>query len=107
MVITASLPQALAEFEFRKEIRAGDTLYNSDTSVIAILRALSHQETLARTDTEAFAMSPLSTAAGNGLAIAQTSADTIVATQTGLFAVTLPFLWLPQYPGQMIGDSPD
>ena len=80
MVITASFPQALAEFESRKEIRAGDVLYNSDTSVIAILRALSHQETLARTDTETFAMSPLSPTTGNGLTLAQTSADTVVAT---------------------------
>jgi hypothetical protein len=81
-------------------------LYNSDTSVIAILRALSHQETLARTDTETFAMSPLSPTTGNGLTLAQTSADTVVATQTG-FTATLRYAWIPYEIGDKIGDSPE
>jgi hypothetical protein len=102
----ASLPQATAEFEYRAEIRAGDVLYNSETTVIAILRAISHQETLARTDTETFAMSPLPTAAGGGLALAQTSDDTMVASQTG-FTATLRYAWVPYEIGDKIGDSPE
>lgn len=105
IVIPAMLPQVMAEVETRKEIRAGNVLYNSDTSVIAILRALYHRETLANTDTEAFAVSPLS-GAGNGLALAQTSSDTMVATQTG-FTATLRYAWVPYEIGDKIGDSPE
>jgi hypothetical protein len=106
LVLAATLPAASAEFEFRKEVRAGNLLFNRDIIVVPIARALFHQETLATTDTEAFAMSPLPTTTGEGLSLAQTSSDTVAATQTGLFAVTLPFIWLPDYPSQMIGDSP-
>ena len=107
VVLAASLPQATAEFEFRKEVRAGDVLYYSETTILPILRTIFHRQTLAATDTETFAMSPVPSAAGQGLAIAQTSAESVVATETGLFAVTLPFIWLPEYPGKMIGDSPN
>jgi hypothetical protein len=107
VVLVISFPQATAEFEFRRSIRAGDTLFNSETTILPLLRAIFHQQTLATTDAESFALSPLSSTAGQGLTIGQTSADTMVATETGLFAVTLPFLWLPEYPGQMIGNSPD
>jgi hypothetical protein len=107
IVMAASLPPATAEFEFRKEVRAGDMMFYSDTIILPIARAIFHQQTLAATDTEAFAFSPLSPAGGTGIALAQTSAGTAVATDTGFFAVTLPFLWLPEYPGQMIGDSPE
>jgi hypothetical protein len=105
IVLSASLPQATAEFESRREIRAGNVLYNSDTSVIAILRALYHRDTLAETDTESFAMSPL-TATGNGLTLAQTSSDTVVASQTG-FTATLRYAWIPYEIGDKIGDSPE
>ena len=91
VVLAALLLQATAEFEFRKSIRAGDVLYNSETAILPLFRPIFHRDTLATTDAGAFAMSPLPTAAGNGLAIARTSADTIVATRTGLFPVTLPF----------------
>jgi hypothetical protein len=106
MVASAALPHAMAELESRREIRAGNVLYNSDTTIIAILRAISHQETLARTDTETFAMSPISTAAGGGLTLAQTSADTVVASQTG-FTATLRYAWVPYEIGDKIGDSPE
>lgn len=107
IVVRASLPQATAEFEFRKEVRIGDVLFNRDTNILPIARAIFQQDTLATTDNEAFAMSPLPTTTGEGLTLAQTGSGTMAATQTGLFAVTLPFLWLPDYPGQMIGDSPE
>ncbi len=106
VVANASLPQATAEFESRAGFRAGDIIYNSETTAIAILRAISHQETLARTDTETFAMSPLSTTADNGLTLAQTSADTVVASQTG-FTATLRYAWVPYEIGDKIGDSPE
>jgi hypothetical protein len=105
VVANASLPQAMAEFESRAEFKAGDTIYNSETTAIAILRAISHQETLARTDSETFAMSPLP-GAGDGLALAQTSSDTMVATQTG-FTATLRYAWVPYEIGDKIGDSPE
>lgn len=101
----ALLPLTAAEFESRREIRAGNVLYNSDTSVIAILRALYHRDTLSRTDAESFAMSPISTP-GNGISLAQTSSDTAVATQTG-FTATLRYAWIPYEIGDKIGDSPE
>jgi hypothetical protein len=107
LILSAALPSATAEFEFRKQVRIGNMLYNSETTILPLFRLIFHKDTLAATDTEAFAFSPFSPAGGDGIAIAQTSANTMVATQTGLFAVTLPFLWLPEYPGQMIGDSPN
>ena len=70
VVLATSFPQVTAEFEFRKDVRIGDTLYNSEMTILPIFRAIFYQEMLATTDTEAFAMSPLPTAAGNGLAIA-------------------------------------
>jgi hypothetical protein len=103
VVVSASLPPVTAEFEARGEIRAGDVLYNSDTSIIAILRAISHQETLTRTGTGTFAMSPLS-GTGDGLTMAQTSADTTAASQTG-FTATLRYAWVPYEIGDKIGDS--
>lgn len=106
IVVNASLVQAIAEFESRGEIRTGNVIYNSETTAIAILRAISHRETLARTDTETFAMSPLSGTDGKGLTIAQTSADTMVATQTG-FIATLRYSWVPYDIGDKIGDSPE
>jgi hypothetical protein len=105
IVLTASIPQSTAEFEFRKEIRAGDLLFNSETTIMPLIRSLFHQETVATTDTEAFAMSPLSSTAGEGLTIAQTSADTAVATRTGVFVALLPFLRIDEYPGTTIGDG--
>ena len=109
VVLSASLWPASAEFEFRREVRAGDLLFNSDTIILPILRAIFHQETLTTTDQESFALS-FQPVPGTGSALpmmAETSSQTAVGTQTGLFAVTLPFLWLPEYPGQMIGDRPD
>jgi hypothetical protein len=107
VILWVSLLPASAEFEFRKEVRYGDTIFNQDIIILPIARAIFHQQTLAATDTEAFAFSPLSPAGGTGIALAQTSAETAVATDTGFFAVTLPFLRLPEYPGQMIGDRPE
>ena len=104
IVAVASFPRTTAEVESRTEIKSGDLLYNRDEVAIIILRALFHQETLANTGTETFAMSPLS-AASNGLNLAQASADTIVASQTGLSA-TLRFSWVPYDIGTKIGDSP-
>jgi hypothetical protein len=51
-------------------------------------------------------MSPLSSAAGDGVAIAQTSDDTVVASQTG-FIATLRYSWIPMDIGEMIGDIPE
>jgi hypothetical protein len=107
VLLSISLQPATAEFEFRKEVRVGDVLFNQDIIILPLARAIFHEQTLAATDTEAFAFSPLSATGDDGISIAQTSAETMVATDTGLFAVTLPFLWLPEYPGQMIGDSPE
>ena len=106
VVLSVSIMPALAEFEFRKSVRIDDVLYNRDIIILPLARVIFHQDTLASTDTEAFAMSLLPTTTGEGLTLAQTISATVAATQTGLFAVTLPFLWLPEYPGQMIGDSP-
>ncbi|OPY30489.1 MAG: hypothetical protein A4E28_00254 [Methanocella sp. PtaU1.Bin125] len=107
LILSAALPSATAEFEFRRQIRAGDTLYNNEITILPLFRTIFHQDTMAATDTEAFALSALSPAGGDGIALAQTSAGSVAATQTGFFFVTLPFLWLPEYPGQMIGDRPD
>lgn len=101
----AVLPLATAEFEFRRQIQAGDVLYNNEITILPIFRALFHQQTLATTDTEAFSLSPLVSAEGNGLGLSQTSDSTMVATETGLFAVTLPYIWLPEYPSEIIGDG--
>lgn len=99
------LPQATAVFEFRQELRAGNILYNNDVSGVLAIRALFHQETLANTDTEAFAMSPL-LSTGNGLALAQTSDETVIAAQTGL-DITARFAWIPYDVGHKIGDTPE
>lgn len=108
LLLASTLPAATAEFEFRKEVRIGDALFNQDIIILPIARAIFHQETLATTDNEAFAMSPLPTATGEGLTLAQTSSTTVAATDTGLFAVTLPFFWVPLTPGEpMIGDTPE
>ena len=107
VVLSVSIMPVLAEFEFRKAVRIGDVLFNRDIIIVPIARAIFHQQTLATTDDEAFAMSPLPTETGEGLTLAQTSSDTVAATDTGLFAVTLPFIWLPDYPSQMIGDTPE
>lgn len=105
IVAAASLPPATAEFEIRKEVKAGDLLFNDDITAIAILRLIFHQEKLANTDTETFAMSPLSTATDNGLTMAQASALSTAASHTGLIT-TLRYSWVPYDIGDKIGDSP-
>jgi hypothetical protein len=105
LALLAAIPVATAEIEIRQGLRSDGLLYHNEIIILPLVRTLFHKETLAATDTEAFALTPLSPAPGNGVALAQTSAETAVGTQTGFFDVNLPFMWLDDWPGQPIGDG--
>jgi hypothetical protein len=105
LALVASLPIAMAEFEVRQELRSDGLLYNNEFILLPITSTLFHQENLAATDTEAFAFSPLTSAAGGGFALGQTSDRTIAATQTGFFEVIIPYELIEEYPGEIIGNG--
>ena len=104
IVVTAALPPATAVFEFRQELRSGNLLYNNDVGGVLAIRVLNHQQTAVKTSSDSFAMSP-TIAHGTGFGLAQTSADTVAASETG-FDATARFSWIPYEVGHKIGDTP-
>ncbi len=105
LVLLASMPVAETELEIRRELRAGDLLYNDETILAPFQLTVLHRQTLAATDTEAFAMSPLSPAGDGGFTIAQTNDRTIMATQTGFFDAHLPNFRIVDFPSEPIGQG--
>ena len=104
LLAMALYPQASAVFEFRQELKSGNLLYNNDVGGVIAIRVLNHQQTAVKTSTDSFAMSP-AIAHGTGFGLAQTSADTVAASETG-FDATARFSWIPYEVGHKIGDTP-
>jgi hypothetical protein len=97
------LPVATAQVQIRRAVEAGDVLYNKEIIIFPLKRTLFHQDTLATTDTEALAISPISSGSSTGFTLAQTSDETAVATSTGFITVNFPFIRIEDYPGEPIG----
>lgn len=108
VIIPGLVPASSAQFESRQELRSGDLLVNQETIIVPFQITLFHTQQATCTDTEAFASSPLPTAAGNGFSLAQTSAGTSTAAETGFFSVERAPYVLPfdQVPGIAIRDNP-
>ncbi|OPY28178.1 MAG: hypothetical protein A4E28_01696 [Methanocella sp. PtaU1.Bin125] len=105
LLLSASAPIAETELEVRRELRAGDLLYNDETILVPFELTIFHQQMLAASDTGAFAMSPLPPAGGGGISIAQTSDGTVAATQTGFLAAIFPSFRTVDFPGAPIGQG--
>ena len=105
LILIASMPAAETELEIRQELRAGDLLYNNEIILAPFEITIFHGQTLAATDAEAFAVSPLSPAGGGGFSIAQTSDRTVAATQTGFFDVGFPNFRIVDFPTAPIGQG--
>ena len=99
------MPAAETELEIRQELRAGDLLYNNEIILAPFEITIFHGQTLAATDAEAFAVSPLSPAGSGGFSIAQTSDRTVAATQTGFFDVGFPNFRIVDFPTAPIGQG--
>jgi hypothetical protein len=105
LVLSASLPVAESELEVRSELRAGDLLFNTETILAPFQISIFHGQTLAATDTEAFAASPLTVNGDSGFSIAQTNDRTVIATQTGFFNVHFPNFRIVDFPTEPIGQG--
>ena len=105
IILLASLPVAETELEIRRELRAGDLLFNEETILAPFHLSIFHSQTLAETDTEAFATSPLAVTGDGGFSIAQTSDRTVAATQTGFFNVVFPNFRIVDFPSPPIGQG--
>jgi hypothetical protein len=99
------MPAAETELEIRQELRAGDLLYNNEIILAPFEITIFHGQTLAATDTEAFAASPLTITGDGGFSIAQTSDSTVAATQTGFFDVVFPNFRIVDFPTAPIGQG--
>jgi hypothetical protein len=99
------MPAAETELEIRQELRAGDLLYNNEIILAPFEITIFHGQTLAATDTEAFAASPLTITGDGGFSIAQTSGSTVAATQTGFFDVVFPNFRIVDFPTAPIGQG--
>lgn len=99
------MPVAETELEIRQELRAGDLLYNREIILAPFQLSIFHGQTLAATDTEAFATSPLSATGDGGFSMAQTSDQTVAATQTGFFNVVFPNFRIVDFPSPPIGQG--
>jgi hypothetical protein len=99
------MPAAETELEIRQELRAGNLLYNNEIILAPFEITIFHGQTLAATDTEAFAASPLTITGDDGFSIAQTSDSTVAATQTGFFDVVFPNFRIVDFPTAPIGQG--
>ena len=91
LLLSALLPGAASGGEARPEFCIGNVVYGNDASVNGMSQILAHQQTLASTDDESFALSFLDGSGALSPAIAQTSSDTVAATTTGFFAANFLF----------------
>jgi hypothetical protein len=105
LALSASLPVAESELEVRSELRAGDLLFNTETILAPFQISIFHGQTLAATDTEAFAISPLTVNGDSGFSLAQTSDRTMTATQTGFLDVHFPNFRIVDFPTAPIGQG--
>ncbi len=107
-IIIAMITPSAAQFELRQELRSGDLLANQETIIVPFQITLFHTQDATCTDAESFGLSPLPTAGGNGFSLAQTSARTATAAETGFFSVQQAPYVLPfdQVPGIVVGDTP-
>jgi hypothetical protein len=88
-IITAVITPSLAYRENQFELRSGNLLFQSQLYKTTPTQALFHSQSVAGTDAENFAFSPV---AGGGYDLAQSSSGDVVATDTGFFTATFSFL---------------
>jgi hypothetical protein len=105
IILLVAIPAADAELEIRNELRAGDLLYNGETILAPFQITIFHGQTLAATDAEALATSPLSVTGDGGFSIAQTNDRSVAATQTGFFNVLFPNFRIVNFPTEPIGQG--
>lgn len=102
ILISAISPTANAEIEIRKELRSGDLLYNDEFIFTPFAATLVHSQSMAVSDSDAFALSFPSPGA-ESLTMAQTSDESLTASRTGFMTTVLPIVDITTYPGDPIG----
>ncbi|CAJ38080.1 hypothetical protein [Methanocella arvoryzae] len=100
MVLTSVSMDASASNERKYELRTGNIVMGLDEINSGMFQELFHSQSLSTADTETLG---ISFPENNGVAITQTSDESILATSTGYFAANMPFYPCLNYGAPPVG----